>query len=307
MSCLFIALAVFTLGVVQADEPPPTPWVVRYPDMGSRLDQRNAYFEALLRLALEQTVEEFGPYRLEPVRLQVPQGRLLRLLSTGEQIDVVWSMTTRDRERHLRPVRIPLTKGMVGYRLLIVRQSNAAQFAEIDSLKGLAGKVAGQGGDWPDTDILRHNELSVTTSGYLSLFTMLQHERIDYIPRALNEPWSEVAERPEMGLQVESTLMLHYPAASYFFVPRQNAELAQRLARGLEQAIADGSFDALFFNHPSHRLVFSQNHLSRRRVLTLDNPLLPEQTPFDRQELWWQPGGSGSAGSGQRPEQEASE
>ncbi|UZJ45648.1 transporter substrate-binding domain-containing protein [Marinimicrobium sp. C6131] len=265
------------------------PLVVRYPDMSSPLDQRNTYFEDLLRLALDKTRDDFGDYRLQAVPLRVPQGRILRLLSAGEQVDVLWSMTTRNRERHLRPVRIPLTKGMVGYRLLVVRASDHARFADTKTVEDLARHVAGQAADWPDTDILRHNELPVTTSGYFSLFTMLQHGRIDYIPRALSEPWVEVAQRSELDLKVEPTLLLYYPAASYFFVRRQNTALAQRLEQGLERAIADGSFDELFYQHPSHRPVFKRGELSDRRVLRLTNPLLPESVPLNRPELWWRP------------------
>ncbi len=277
---------VWSLGAQANDS---EPMVVRYPEMSSRLDQRNSYFVDMLRLALDKSREEFGDYELQGVPLRMPQGRILRLLSTGEQVDVLWSMTTRKREQHLRPVRIPLAKGLMGYRLLVVRQQDGDRFTAIRSLEALASRVAGQAADWPDTDILRHNDLPVTTSGYLSLFTMLRRERIDYIPRALSEPWVEVAQRPEFGLQVEPTLMLYYPTANYFFVQQRNGALAERLERGLENAIADGSFDELFYHHPSHRLAFERSQLSRRRVLTLDNPLLPERTPLDRPELWWRP------------------
>ncbi len=284
-------MAVLCLGVapvsLQADEGDRL--LVRYPEMSSRLDRRNAYFVDMLRLALDKSRGEFGGYELKPVPLRVPQGRILRMLSAGEEVDVLWSMTTRDREQHLQPVRIPLTKGMMGYRLLVVREHDLDRFASVESLNDLAETVAGQAADWPDTDILRHNELPVTTSGYISLFTMLQRERIDYIPRALSEPWEEVARRPELNLQVEPSLMLYYPTANYFFVRRQNSALAKRLERGLETAIADGSFDELFLGHPSHRPVFEQSRLSGRRVLTLDNPLLPESTRLDRPELWWRP------------------
>jgi len=39
---------------------------------------------------------------------------------------------------------------------------------------------------------------------------MLQHGRFDYMPRALHEAWNEV--EIFEGLQVESSLALHYPS-----------------------------------------------------------------------------------------------
>ncbi len=265
------------------------PMLVRYLDVSEKRQQRNNYFVDLLRLALKKTEPEYGPYRLEPVHMKVPQGRLLRMLSAGESVDVLWSMTSRSRETHLRPVRIPLGRGLIGYRLLIIRAEDREAFAAIESLEQLSEKVAGQGSDWPDTTVLRHNGLTVTTSSYESLFTMLRHGRIDYIPRALNEPWAEVALRPELDLIVEPHLMLHYPAANYFFVDRENRALAERLTRGLELALADGSFEQLFFKHPSHKVMFSRSQYEQRKLLRLENPLLPDSVPLKREALWWKP------------------
>ncbi|WP_347329542.1 substrate-binding periplasmic protein [Marinimicrobium locisalis] len=265
------------------------PALVRYLEDREEREQRNDYFVDLLRLALTKTEAEFGPFRLQPVYKKVPQGRLLRMLSADETVDVLWSMTSRSREEHLRPVRIPLGRGFIGYRLLVIRSEDREEFAAIESIEQLAEKVAGQGSSWPDTTILRHNGLPVTTSGYESLFTMLRHGRVDYIPRALNEPWAELALRPELGLVVEPTLVLHYPAANYFFVGRHNQALAQRLKRGLELALADGSFEQLFFNHPSHQVMFSKGRFDQRKVLSLENPLLPDSVPLQREALWWKP------------------
>lgn len=283
--CLWLALLLIAFPVVAVQEPT----LVRYPEAGEPRQQRNNYFVDLLRLVLTKTEPEFGPFELQPVGLSVPQGRLMRMLSTGEPVDVLWSMTSRNRETHLRPVRIPLGRGMIGYRLLVIRAEDRSAFAQITSVDQLSEKVAGQGPSWPDTEILRHNGLTVTTSGYESLFTMLRHGRIDYIPRALNEPWGEVAARPELDLIVEPTLMLHYPAANYFFVQRGNKVLAERLRRGLELALADGSLEKLFFRHPDHKVMFSKTQYQKRRVFRLENPLLPESVPLKRDALWWRP------------------
>lgn len=283
-----LAAVVASPGAMANDDSPGVQ-VVRYPQMSSQFDQRNGYYEALLRLALEKSRDTFGDYQLQAVPLKVPQGRILRMLSAGEEVDVLWSMTSQKREQYLRPVRIPLTKGLAGYRLLIVRNDDVHRFSRIKSITDLAELVAGQGADWPDTDILRHNSLPVTTSGYFSLFTMLERERIDYMPRAVTEPWLEVSQRPEMDLRVEPTLLLHYPAATYFFVRQPNRALAERLEQGLEAAIKDGSFDELFYDHPSHKVVFEQSRLSERRILCLKNPLLPKQMPLERDEFWWRP------------------
>ena len=86
---------------------------------------------------------------------------------------------------------------------------------------------------------------------------------------------------------VEQGLLLYYPTAEYFFVSRQNTALAARLEKGLRLAIEDGSFDKLFREHPINANAFGKANLLRRRIIRLDNPLLPKDTPFADKQLWW--------------------
>ncbi len=264
--------------------------VIQYPAPVSERDPRDLYIIELLRLALDKTVDSHGPYRLEPASEALTQSRALAELSTGRELDVVWSMTSIEREQLARPIRIPLLKGLLGYRLLIIRDEDAPWFADVDSLDPLREVRAGQGHDWPDVDILNANGLSVVrASSYDSLFLMLDQGRFDYLPRGLTEAWAELDQRPEMAITVAPGLLLYYPTAAYFFVAPDNAPLAERLTQGLERAIADGSFDRLFFNHPQHKEALARTRASARRVLTLDNPVLPAETPLDRPALWYRP------------------
>lgn len=144
---------------------------------------------------------------------------------------------------------------------------------------------AGQGHDWPDSQILAHNGLPVITSAsYPSLFRMLEAGRFEYFPRSLLEIWDEAAQPQNARLEVDRHLLLVYPTASYFFVSPGNTRLADELQRGLEQALADGSFDRLFYAHYGDAL--QRARLSERQLIELDNPLLPPDTPLQRAELW---------------------
>jgi len=232
-------------------------------------DTRNAYFLAVLKLALEKTADQ-GGFQLKPAT------DALQRLSDGEGIDVVWSMTSIEREKQNRPIRIPLLKGLMGYRLLIIRAEDQSWFRRVQTIDQLRELRAGQGHDWPDTEILRANGLAVeATVDYDSLFRMLQLGRFDYLPRAINEPWEELGVREGRGLAVEEGLMLYYPTAEYFFVRRNNNALAERIELGLHRALADGSFDKLFREHPVNANAFGKANILKRRIIRLDNPLLP--------------------------------
>lgn len=262
--------------------------VIRHIRPESDRDPRNRYFLDLLTLALNHTVRRDGPFRLEPVAVPIPQSRAIAELAAGKQLDVVWTMATRERESVLLPVRIPLLKGLMGYRIFIVRAGDEPRFAGIHDIAGLGRLVAVQGHDWPDADILAANGLPVVRSeSYEGLFGMLALGRADYFPRALNEPWSELAALHHQGLAVEPRLLLRYTADNYFFVNPHNTALAERIERGLRAAMADGSFERLFRRHPANATAFAKANLAARRIIDLHNPLLSPQTPLHDKSLWF--------------------
>ena len=92
--------------------------------------------------------------------------------------------------------------------------------------------------------------------------------------------------REGLQLAIDPYLVLHYPSAFYYFTARQRPELAETIRRGLEAALADGSAERLFQQHFGEALASLQ--LDRRRVIELDNPLLPP-LPLEREELWYRP------------------
>lgn len=257
--------------------------VVHYPRPESDPDVRSHYARRLLELALQRA---YITYRLElhPVRMQ--QGRAIARLQNGQGIEVLSTMTSIEREQELLPIRIPIDKGLIGWRLLLINKAQAAKFSSVTSLDALKKLTAGQGHDWPDVRILRKNGLNVYdgTTNYVSLFSMLERQRIDYFPRSVTEVWSEADQYPQR-LMVEPSLVLRYPSAMYFFVRKGNVQLATDIREGLEKMIVDGAFDKLFQEHFGDMI--ARSNLKERQVLDLSNPLMPTQMPLERKNLWY--------------------
>ncbi len=267
------------------------PLTVRIKAPLSENDVRDAYFRDLLDLALRKTEADYGPYRLQ-LGPTANQSRAVAGLESG-QLDVIWTIPTVEREERLRPVRIPLERGLLGYRVLLIHEDDQARFRALKDLEDLKALSLGQGNDWNSADVLTENGFHVTRAPYDNLFQMLAQKRIDAFPRGLNEAWAELQTRPDLPLTVAEDLLLRYPATSYFFVAPDNTALAERLTTGLERALADGSFDHFVRNHPAHRDMLANAKLDRRRVFDIDNPLLPAATPLQRQDLWRVPGLTG--------------
>ena len=261
---------------------------VRLPRHVSMPDPQLPYLRRLLELALNR---DGGRVDIRLTDLEMTQGRTLVELASGQApVDVMWTMTDRQREASgLLPVRIPIDRGLLGWRLLLVRRSELTQWRRVRGLADLRERLAGQGHDWPDTTILRANGLQVGTSSvYEALFRMLAAGRVDYFPRSILEIDAELADGRHPQLAIAPELMLHYPAAAYLFVSPSRPELAARLKAGLEAAVADGSFQRL--HREQYGAVLKAHPVVPERVLRLNNPLLPAETPLQRRELWLQPG-----------------
>lgn len=179
---------------------------------------------------------------------------------------------------------------MLGYRIFIIRKGDQALFDQVRNLDDLKRLRAGQGRFWGDTAVLKAAGLDVVTPvKYSSLFPMLAGGRFDYFPRAIHEPWSEVASQKDLDLVVEKRILLVYPFAMYLFVAKENPALARKIEKGFELAIADGSFDKLFYGHPVVRTAILDSDLRHRFVLRIPNPNMTKETPTHRPELWLSP------------------
>lgn len=242
---------------------------------------KSDYGFELLQLALAKAGSQ---HRAELAPLYRQQNRAIaELMANTGKIHVVGTMTSAEREAQMLPVRIPISKGLIGWRILLLREDRRDALREVRSVNELKGIHMALGQDWPDLAVLQAAGLAPdTVPAYSRLFGMLKAQRIDAIPRSVNEIWSDAARHP--GLAADPFLALHYPAADYFFVHRDNAALADDIRRGLELALADGSFDRLLLGY--YRTMLDKAALGRRRVIELPNPGLPPETPLARKELW---------------------
>ena len=260
--------------------------VIRYVNSEKYPDPKQSYFVDLLTLSLEASKEKFGDYQLQGVAIEMAQARSSIMLERNQYIDIVWRMTSKDLEQHLQAIYFPLLKGIMGYRIFIIRKNDQQFFNKKMSLHELKLITLGQGYNWPDTEILTDNGFNVVRGYDNYLLKMLARKRFDFFPRAIHEPWLEIKEHPEFT--IEKNLMLQYPAPIFFFVNKSNKRLQQRLNYGLHQLLKTGEFDRFFVNHPITAGILDKANVSSRAIFTLNNPLLSEQTKtlLKDQQLW---------------------
>ncbi len=280
---LFIWCCMVSVGIAQ------TLQVNYFPIPQSKDDTRFDYATQLLEKALQKTVKADGPFRMKPVS-SMNVTRAFEFLKEGTKVNVVWSSPSSERETTFIPIRIPIRKGLLGYRIFLIRKQDRAIFASIRTLEELKKLRVGQGHVWNDVKVFNANGFNIVTGPvYDSLFQMLILGRFDYFSRGINEAQNEYSARKDKlpDLFIEENILLYYPWPKYFFVSRKTPELAERIERGLRMMIQDGSFDEHFIKY--HRKDIERANLQNRRLFKIHNPLLPSTAPVDQKELWFDP------------------
>ncbi len=257
---------------------------VRYLGQGSLEgeDKRNDYYVELLQTALARSRKyytfEKGPRGLSGLRQ-------LYAVANGT-VDVGWSLSTEENEKVLAPIRIPIDKGLVGWRLLLINKDDTNLFENVKSVDDLRQIRLGHGQDWIDTSILRANQFNVEgVSTYEGIFKMLKQKRIRYFPRSIMEITAEIEAHKNLDLIIEPTLLIHYPAAIYFVVNPEKPSLAKDIESGLKAMIKDGAFNKLFEKYNAQSI--KNANLNQRHLYKLHNPYLPKATPINQSELWF--------------------
>ena len=225
-------------------------------------------------------------YQVNTITTEMNQKRKVEESLAGN-IDVFWSMTSRPLEEQLLPIRIPIFKGLLGNRLLIIRKQSQQEFNQISNRQDFAKFTAGQNHYWPDTDIIKSANLPIVTSyRYKNLYPMLEGARFDYLALGAQEIWQELAKHPDPALKVDERVLLQYRSPAYFFVAPSQAQLAKDLLQGLESMVADGSFDEQYNHYFKIEELYAKANFNQRVVIRIDTPGLHQLTPVNRPELW---------------------
>jgi hypothetical protein len=239
------------------------------------------YELAVLRLLLDRTLVSHGPWRLEAAPAMT-QSRAFLQLAAGD-LDLTTSVTTTEHEAQAQAVRHCLYRGLLGIRLPIALARRRAELQGVATLEQARRLRLAQVESWPDTQILKANGWPVQAIARRDSFpALLERNRIDLFALGAIEVFPFVDALP--GLCVLEGWLIAYPAPLYFFVSPGQPELAARLRKGWELALADGSFAALFEQWVGPQL--QRAALNDRRWLKLRNPDLPADTPLQDDRLW---------------------
>ncbi|MEL4250258.1 hypothetical protein AAEH72_04400 [Shewanella xiamenensis] len=216
----------------------------------SENDHRYQYTYDLLTLIIEATNNDFGVASIQISDDIMSRNRIFRGLLEGKTVNVIAEASNSQWDEQLIPIKIPIRKGIQGFRVFIIKKQNLPIMANINTLAQLMALDTGSGSQWSSKAAMQNAGFNVIESiQYDNLFNMLSMGRFITFGRGVNEAFQEVEQFKQQypDLVVDDNILLHIPLATYYYVAPNQPHLATRIQEGLKRIIANGKFDELFY------------------------------------------------------------
>ncbi|ESE40951.1 hypothetical protein [Shewanella decolorationis] len=240
-------------------------------------DHRYQYTYDLLALVIDATKDDFGEATLEMSGVVMSRNRIFRELLEGKNINVMAEASNATWDQQLIPVKIPIRKGIQGFRLFIIKKDNLALMANVKTLAELMALDTGSGSQWSTKVAMQKAGFNVIESTqYDNLFNMLSVGRFVTFGRGVNEIFQEVEQfnKKYPDLILDDNILLYIPLATYYYVSPSQPRLAKRIQVGLQRIIENGQFDTFFYQR--HCDLLLKSNINRRIVFKINNPLVSE-------------------------------
>lgn len=255
------------------------------------LDSRHFYERDLIRLALSKTEDDYGKAHV----ISAPAMSMLRGIESM-RIDrfpnFVRSFAYNpklSKDEGFTHIKFPIHRGVASYRTCFSSESNLAKTENVESIEELQRFSFGMGAGWTDSEIFRHNGFSKITEvgNYNNLFKMTALGRVDFFCRGANEVFHEFKKNKHIkNLALDKSFAIYYPIPLLLYANNVNKPILKRIELGIERAIADGSFDALWNEHYEQSIAFSE--LDKRKIFYLKSPIV-NSIGFDYEQYFFLP------------------
>lgn len=250
-------------------------------------DRRADYYFRVIEKALEKTASDYPPYEFKRPPM-MNHTRVIAEMEVGGSRD--WGIFPFNPEysKKLILIDIPIAKGILGYRVFLIRKDAQDKLRAVETLDDLKALRLGSGQDWNITRVFRAAGFNVVPGGsYDGLFEMLLNDRFDFFPRGVNEIIDEFDQRKDAfpDLAIDDAVLLYTPLPLFVYVAPSKPDLAKRLRDGLERMRADGSFDSMFM--AEHGPLIERLRLKERKVFRIPNPATASLNILDRKEYWF--------------------
>lgn len=238
---------------------------------GSTLDQ---YAIDLIKFLVKRSGQS-GNYI--PYQPPGSQTRKEFQLNSGDY-DIDWFGSTSEIEGRAIPIRVPIFRGLLGYRVFITNATTSNKLYKDMPLAELQKFKLIQGQGWGDIAVLQsggYNNIK-SISNFKNIFKMIEHERVDLFPRSITEPYGELGSRcnlsndfkcKDKNMLIDDKLMVVYKLPMFFFVSPKRKDLIKLISNAFENDYE--AFLEFFNNHPL--IKDALNKMQNRSIYTITN------------------------------------
>ena len=255
----------------------------------SIFDTRYDYPHTLLQMILEKTEGEYPKASIGLANHVMSRNRLLLEMEKGDEVHVVAEAPKPGWVQKLITIRIPIRKGLQGYRLFFINKDDQAKLSAQKDFSSFKKYPTGSGAEWSTARVMRDAGFDVVTgNNYEGLFSMLEKKRFITFGRGINEIESEFNSHIKQypNLAIDKDFAVHIKLPTYFFVSPSLPELAKRIEKGLKALIESGEFERYFLQH--HQALIDKFNLKQRTIFNIKNNNLSTLDPVDVKEYWYQ-------------------
>jgi ABC-type amino acid transport substrate-binding protein len=247
----------------------------------------------VLNKIVEVTKAEDGPLEIKSVPADNTQRDAeLADLVKGDRFQIAIEVTKPDWEKQALAVFVPVDKGLVGWKIGLIRKESQPALEKIQTIEELKNVPIGVAGQWASAAALEAGHFRhVTGNNYDGLFDMLMAGRFDIFLRGVSNVSAEYEARKAASpnLAIEDHIAVVIPTPQYIFVTPRRPALAKRLKKGMQQIQDDGTLDAMIKTEFGEAL--RKIDLAHRKVFTITNPNTTPETAalFADKRYWYQP------------------
>ena len=246
---------------------------------GNRSEIRQDYEREVLQAILKTTEKDYSQWTIKETKTEYPGNQESQVFKEkNHDVFVTIAGNQKFEKGDFIMVKKPIAKNLLGYRIPIIKSENKGKINTGVQNSEIKQLVHGIPETWSDATIFRHNDYAVSEEGdFDDIFERLHAENFDYTTFGANEVMSVYKNRASLqeGLVIEDSLMFFYPFPLVFYVNPEKADLAKRLSKGLEHLERQKALDSIFDTY--YKTIVEDLKLKQRQVITLENPLIPEE------------------------------
>jgi len=182
--------------------------------------QLHLFYHELLKTAIIE-----AGHIPELIIKESPQKRIKKQLENGD-LSIFWMFESAPRNNKYIPIKVGLTNGLIGTRILFIKRGDQAKYDQVKTLEDFRNLnlIGGMGINWFDAQIWKKNNLQYKEKegSWKSIFKMIPRNRdYNYFARGINEIVAESKQYPQ--LEIEKKLVFIYDCDFIFYLSKEGA------------------------------------------------------------------------------------